>query len=146
MSSSKSTETQDALFEEVRQAIANIPYISSLGVELQKVESDKAELRMPHRDDLVGDAGTGILHGGVISSMLDCVSATAYKQASNTPDRLVTLDLRIDYQKPATPGKDVIAAAHCYKVTKTIGFVRGIAYHEDVDDPIATSVATFMTP
>ncbi len=57
---------------------------------------------------------------------------------------IATLDLRIDYMKPATPGKDLLARAECYKLTRNVAFVRGVAYHDDPSDPIATSVATFM--
>jgi acyl-coenzyme A thioesterase PaaI-like protein len=57
---------------------------------------------------------------------------------------IATLDLRIDYMKPATPGRDLLARAECYKVTRNVAFVRGVAYHDDPSDPIATTVATFM--
>ena len=46
--------------------------------------------------------------------------------------------------KPATPKLELTAHTHCYKVTTNIAFVRGTAYHEDEDDPIATCVGTFM--
>ena len=61
-------------------------------------------------------------------------------------DRAVqdTLDLRIDYLKPATPPKPVIAKATCYKLTKSVAFVRAVAYHDEEDDPIASSASTFM--
>jgi acyl-coenzyme A thioesterase PaaI-like protein len=57
---------------------------------------------------------------------------------------IATLDLRIDYMKPATPERDIFAYAECFKVTKNIAFVRGLAYHTDRNDPIATCAATFM--
>ena len=57
---------------------------------------------------------------------------------------MATLDIRIDYMKPATPNIDLLVTAECYKQTKTIAFVRAVAYHEKEDDPVATSVATFM--
>ena len=46
--------------------------------------------------------------------------------------------------RPATPGLDVIGEAHCYKVTKSVAFVRGTAFHEDPSDPIASCVGAFM--
>ena len=57
---------------------------------------------------------------------------------------MATLDLRIDYMKPATPGLDVLAHVQCYKRTKNIAFIRGEAFHDSPDDPIATCQASFM--
>jgi acyl-coenzyme A thioesterase PaaI-like protein len=37
-----------------------------------------------------------------------------------------------------------MARAHCYKVTRSIAFVRAVAYEDDPEDPVATAQATFM--
>ena len=55
-----------------------------------------------------------------------------------------TLDLRVDYLRPATPGRTVIGRGECLKVTRSIAFVRGIAYDETPDDPLAHVAGTFM--
>ena len=57
---------------------------------------------------------------------------------------IATLDLRIDYVKLGTPRRDVVIHTHCYKVTRNVAFVRGVAYHDDEDDPIASATGTFM--
>jgi len=102
---------------------------------------------VPYDAKLVGNPATGVLHGGVITSLLDSASGAAVGSAMRAggPWRpIATLDLRIDYMKPATPGRDLLARAECYKVTRNVAFVRGVAYHDDPADPIATTVATFM--
>ena len=57
---------------------------------------------------------------------------------------VATLDLRIDYMKPATPGRDIIGHCLCHKLTRQVAFVRGTAYHDTPDDPIAIAAMTFM--
>jgi uncharacterized protein (TIGR00369 family) len=121
------------------------PQSAALGIELVSVESGAGVMRVEWREDLVGDPATGVLAGGVITSLLDhvCGLAVASRHQSGT----ATLDLRIDYMRPAEPRRPVIGAAHCYKLTRSIGFVRASAYESDPSDPIATAQAAFaLTP
>ena len=55
-----------------------------------------------------------------------------------------TLDLRIDYLRPATPGKAVVGHGECYRITRSISFVRGQAHDGDPTDPLAHVAGTFM--
>jgi acyl-coenzyme A thioesterase PaaI-like protein len=50
--------------------------------------------------------------------------------------------LRIDYVKPATPGRAVIAEAD--RITHSVAFTRAFAHHGDAKDPIAAAAGTFM--
>jgi acyl-coenzyme A thioesterase PaaI-like protein len=56
---------------------------------------------------------------------------------------MATLDFRIDYMRPARPRAGVTGQAHCYRLTRSVAFVRGIAFDEDPNDPIATVQAAF---
>ena len=124
--------------------IEHIPHSAAIGMYLIEAIDGRALMRVPWREDLVGNPDTGVLHGGVITSVLDNAAGMAVASAMGEWRPMATLDLRIDYMKPSTPGADLLATAHCHKLTQSIAFVRGIAYHEDPDDPIATTVATFM--
>jgi uncharacterized protein (TIGR00369 family) len=84
------------------------------------------------------------LHGGVVTAMLDESCGMAVQLALDGTRAIATLDLRIDYQKPATPGLDIKAHSVCYRVTRSIAFVRATAYQESEDDPVATATACFM--
>jgi acyl-coenzyme A thioesterase PaaI-like protein len=55
-----------------------------------------------------------------------------------------TLDLRVDYLRPATPGKTVVGRGECYRITRSIAFVRGQAHDGDPADPLAHVAGTFM--
>ena len=124
--------------------LKTIPHARYLGMELLSVQKGAAEAKVSYREDLVGDTETGVVHGGVITSLLDNLSGVAVASALGNLFSLATLDLRIDYMRAAQKEKDILAHAHCYKVTKNIAFVRASAYEVSIDDPIATSVASFM--
>jgi len=76
--------------------------------------------------------------------MLDESCGMAVQLALDGTRAIATLDLRIDYQKPATPGLDIKAHSVCYRTTRSIAFVRSTAYQESEDDPVATATACFM--
>ena len=95
-------------------------------------------------DRLVGNPQTRVVHSGVITALLDtlCGLVVMTKLPEGTP--LATLDLRIDYLRPATPGKSIHATAECYKVTANVAFVRGAAFNAGPEDTIAHCTGTFM--
>jgi acyl-coenzyme A thioesterase PaaI-like protein len=76
--------------------------------------------------------------------LLDSCCGLAVAAVLTKPQPFATLDLRIDYVRPATPKLAVIADAECYKVTSNVAFVRAFAYHTDKADPIAAASGTFM--
>jgi uncharacterized protein (TIGR00369 family) len=101
-------------------------------------------LRIPYRADLVGEPDTGVLAGGVVTTLLDMACGWATVAALKIPTSIATLDLRIDYMRPAEPGRDILASAHCYKLTRSIAFVRALAYDQSPADPVAAAQAAFM--
>ena len=117
-------------------------YIS--GLRLDRAAPGEAWSSLPYRPVFVGDTETGVLHGGVVTAMLDESCGMAVQLALDGTRSIATLDLRIDYQKPATPGLDIKAHSFCYRVTRSIAFVRSAAYQESEDDPVATATACFM--
>jgi len=122
------------------------PFAQAMGVTLESMKTRECIIRVPYMEHMVGDPDTGVIHGGVITAILDNASGWAVRCHEDWLDgvSMATLDLRIDYMKPAEPNVDLLVEANCYKLTKTIAFVRGVAYHEDAGDPVATSVAAFM--
>jgi uncharacterized protein (TIGR00369 family) len=128
----------------IGQFFSHVPHNRALGLRVELLEEARARLRLPYRAELVGDPDTGVLHGGAITSLLDACCGAAVFMKLTEPDRIATLDLRIDYLKPSLPPHDVLAEAECYKVTRHVAFVRSVAYNSSPDDPIASAVGTFM--
>ena len=117
---------------------------AALGFELTKISRGEVEMTFPYRPELVGNPVTGVVHGGVIVSLLDtcCGSAAITMLSSNavTP----TMDLRLDYMHPAEPNKPIYVSAKVYRDTSSVIFCRGSAWQDDPENPIAHCVATFM--
>ena len=114
----------------------------ALGMEFGASGDDWTELVLPWREELVGVPETGILASGAIVSLIDTASAAGVwvKLGQFTP--MVTIDLRIDYLRPAFRGESVRARCECTKLTRRIAFTRGTAFVGD--KPIAYSSGTFM--
>jgi uncharacterized protein (TIGR00369 family) len=127
-----------------RQFEQLVPHNRALGLVILSLERAHARIRLPYSEKLVGNPETGVLHGGAISAAMDAACGTAVFQALPRRMAIATLDLRIDYVKLGTPRRDVVIHTHCYKVTRNVAFVRGVAYHDDEDDPIASATGTFM--
>jgi uncharacterized protein (TIGR00369 family) len=115
----------------------------ALGLAYRSHGEDWVELALPWREELVAIPEEGIMATGAIVSLLDTCSGTAVWRRLGGFSPIVTLDLRIDYLRPALRGEDVIARCECYKLTRHIGFVRGVAHGDDLARPIAYSTATF---
>ena len=103
-------------------------YGHSSGLKLDRAAPGEAWSSLPYRPVFVGDSGTGVLHGGVVTAMLDESCGMAVQLALDGTRAIATLDLRIDYQKPATPGLDIKAHSFCHRITRSIAFVRSTAY------------------
>jgi uncharacterized protein (TIGR00369 family) len=132
----------DQLAKAIEARRSDYGYIS--GLRLDRAAPAEAWSSLPYRPVFVGDTETGVLHGGVVTAMLDESCGMAVQLALDGTRAIATLDLRIDYQKPATPGLDIKAHSFCYRVTRSIAFVRSTAYQESEDDPVATATACFM--
>jgi len=122
----------------------SVPHNHALGIRVIHVNATEAVFELPYDPKLVGNPDTGTLHGGAITALLDGCSGAAVFAALTELVPIATLDLRIDYLKPAEPQQAVTARATCYKVTRNVAFTRAVAYQRDPEDVIAHSVGTFM--
>jgi uncharacterized protein (TIGR00369 family) len=125
-------------------AVQASPHAKALGLEYVSADPGRAKLKAPYKPELVGDPDTGVIAGGVVTAMLDHVCGQSVWTLLETFTSIATLDLRIDYMRAAEPGLDLFAEAHCYKMTRSVAFVRAVAYDRDSEDPVATAQAAFM--
>jgi len=128
----------------VRGFSQGVPHNRALGMNILDMGRNEAIFELPYDPKLIGNPDLGTLHGGAITALLDGCSGAAVFAALTELVPIATLDLRIDYLRPAEPDRAVLAKATCYKMTRNVAFTRAVAYHDSPDDPIAHSVGTFM--
>jgi len=137
-------ESDELQLRMARAFSRGVPHNIALGIRILGASPTEASFELPYDAKLVGNPETGTLHGGAITALLDAASGAAVFAALPSLVPIATLDLRIDYLKPASPGKPVIGKATCYKMTRNVAFTRAMAYQDHPGNVIAHSVGTFM--
>lgn len=140
----ETSDLQSRLDQLAPLLVGGSPHAVDLGFTLERIAPGEATVRAPYREDLIGDPETGVMHGGVITALLDHACGMAGFAGLGGDKALATLDLRLDYMRPATPGEAVIAEARTIKVAGLIAFVEAVAHNGDRADLVATAHAAFM--
>jgi len=103
----------DALLEIVRGVYENLPFNRLLGLRVAHLKPGEAGFEFAMSAELIGNAVHGILHGGVISAVLDttgglvATASAAERMQGYSRDeitdwiaRIGTIDMRVDYLRP----------------------------------------------
>ncbi len=132
-----------------------IPFNKVLGLRVESLDLDNVCLKIEMREELIGNAAKGILHGGVISSLLDAtggISAVTgiLKNMAGRPleeieKRLLkvgTIDLRVDYLRPGR-GKYFLATSSVMRTGQKVAVTR-MQVHNDKALLIAVGTGTYI--
>lgn len=136
--------TNPELLAILPQLAAGSAHTHALGFEYLGVDERRVRMRVPYRQELVGDPASGVLAGGLVSTLLDHVGGMSVWLALNQFQSIATLDMRVDYMRAAAPGRDLLAEAECYRLNRTMAFVRAWAFEDDPSDPVAASQAAYI--
>ena len=116
----------------------------AVGIGYRDHGDDWAELDLPYSEKLIGDPVSGVIASGPVLTLMDMATSIGVWSKRGRFAPHATLDLRVDYLRPATPGRTVIGRGECYRLTRAIAFVRGQAHDGDPDDPVAHVAGTYM--
>jgi uncharacterized protein (TIGR00369 family) len=126
------------------QYASQVGHGGALGILYLDHGSDWVELGLDYSEKLIGVRESGIIASGPIISLMDMATSMAIWVKLGRFRHQATLDMRIDYLRPAVPGRRIHGRGECYRVTKSVGFVRGTAHDGDAADPVAHVTGTFM--
>jgi uncharacterized protein (TIGR00369 family) len=135
------------VFEEI------VPFNRVLGLKIESIDPAAPKIRFDMRPDLVGNPLRQILHGGVISAVLDVTAGLAIqlallKQGSDRSGggvkfpNIGTIDLHVDYLRPGR-GQYFIATGRVVRLGNRIA-VAHMELANDTGDLIATGGAAYV--
>ena len=126
------------------QYASQVGHGGALGILYVDHGEDWVELGLDYAEKLIGVPESGVIASGPIISLMDMATSMAIWVKLGRFRHQATLDMRVDYLRPAVPGRRIHGRGECYRVTKSVGFVRGIAHDGDAADPVAHVTGTFM--
>jgi uncharacterized protein (TIGR00369 family) len=101
-----------------------VPFNRYLGVRAESAAEGRCALRLPVREDHVGDPRRPAIHGGVLSSLIDTAGGVAAWSALGDDETVSTVDLFIDYLAPAGLEGDLRATAELIRKGNRMCHVR----------------------
>jgi uncharacterized protein (TIGR00369 family) len=102
----------------MKLSVEHSPFHRLLGLELVRAQNGDVEMRLPWREEFRRADDSEWYHGGIISALVDI--AGDYAIASRLGRWVATIDLRVDYLRPALQG-ELTALARAVKVGRTVG-------------------------
>ena len=129
---------------QIRAYFDEVPHARECGVVVEHLGADGVRLCLPFREDWLGDPERGLIHTAVVSFLIDNAAGVAALAALPGPGRVATLDLRVDYLRPALRDLPLHCEARCLRRTRQIAFVQSEVWQGERAQPVASSQATFM--
>ena len=130
----------EARVARIHEAFASVPYAKFLGLELGEMKPGAASLHLEVRDEL--RQTQGVVHGGVVASLIDTASAFAVVTQLEPNERVTTTDLTIHYLRPVTAGR-LSATARTVRAGRRL-FVLSVEVMDDQQRMVATAVTTYI--
>jgi uncharacterized protein (TIGR00369 family) len=131
--------------EDVPRGAANtrldsVPFAQLLGIEQLNLSEASATLGLDVRADLLQNHG--VVHGGVIASLVDTAAAFAVSTLLAAGETTTTIDLTIHYLRPVTQGR-LTATAEVRRAGKRV-IVLSVEVTDAHGETVATAVTAFL--
>ncbi|HEX4895527.1 MAG TPA: PaaI family thioesterase [Solimonas sp.] len=134
-----------AFHESLRQRFVEMtPHIRECGMTVGRLDAEATIVTLPWREEWLGDTERGLIHPGIVTTLVDSACGAALLAHLGQPEPIATLDLRMDYLRPARRDLPVHCRASCLRLTRSIAFMQALAWQTDEAEPIATAQGAFM--
>ena len=134
------------LFAGIRRFFeTGIPFNRLLGLQMETIEAGFVTLLMPFRAELIGNPLVPALHGGALSAMADAAGGAAVFASIAAADSVSTIDLRIDYLRPAAP-VDTRAEARVVRIGGRVGVTRIQVWQDRAEQNASSEIPDGDTP
>lgn len=128
----------------LKDMVPGAPFHHDIGIRYADSGENWISLELPYHTSLDGYGEPGVVSGGAVFTLMDATSGMAVMVKRNALAPMATLDLRLDYLRPANAGENIRSRVECYRLTRRFGFTRGIAYNDDPNHPIAHASGIFI--
>ena len=118
------------------------PFMRFLGLQLVRAGDGSVEIRLPFREEFLRGDGSDWLHGGVVSALADIVGD--YAVITKTGAGVPTIDLRVDYLRPARRG-DLVGMGRTLRVGRTVS-VADVEIRDSQGTVVAVGRAVYASP
>ncbi len=86
----------------VQRVVESMPFLRWLGVQVVDLRPGHSQVRLPVRPEMLQVAG--LLHGGIVASLIDVAGALAVFSAMSTGTEIRTLEMKVNYFRPVRGG------------------------------------------
>ncbi len=149
-------ETWDTFMDVLKYVYTTtMPFNRHLGIRVDKLTRDLVIVRFAMRPEFIGNYEQGVLHGGVISAVIDLTGGlisqvNALVNLDGRPltelyhdlARMSTINIRVDYLKPGS-GKEFRCEGRIKRVGSRVG-VTSLEVFNDLEELVAVGTGSYM--
>lgn len=132
-----------------------VPFNKWLGLKVESISPLAVKTSFGMRQELLGNVRRGMLHGGIVSAVLDATGGLAVfvslidkmqvktlEETKKVSRSFSTIDLRIDFLRPGV-GKNFAVTAHALRTGKKVVVTR-CELHNEQNDLIAVGIGSYL--
>jgi uncharacterized protein (TIGR00369 family) len=121
----------------------HVPFVGTMGIQVESLEAGRATVRMPFREDFIRPGGT--VSGPVQMALADLVMYAVVLSLIGRVELAVTTNLTCNFLRRPRPG-DLIGKGQILKLGKRLAVGEVLLYTEGEAEPVAHVTCTYSIP